>query len=135
MIGALHPKVAKALDIDVPVYLFELAVDPLLAGQVTTFRELSKYPEVRRDMALVVDQATPEADVEAIIRSQAGESLRSIRLFDVYSGKGVGEGKKSLALGITWRHGERTLTDDEVNASFTAITSALSEQLGAALRQ
>lgn len=135
VIGALHPKVTKALAIDVPVYLFELAVDTLLAGQVTTFRELSKYPEVRRDMALVVDQATPEADVEAIIRSQAGESLRSIRLFDVYSGKGVEEGKKSLALGITWRHAERTLTDDEVNASFTAITSALSEQLGAALRQ
>ena len=135
VIGALHPKVAKALDITVPVYLFEMAADVLLTGEVTTFRELSKYPEVRRDMALVVDQATPEADVEAIIRSQAGEWLRSIRLFDVYSGKGVEEGKKSLALGVTWRHAERTLTDDEVNASFAAITSALADQLGAALRQ
>ncbi|CAM3697889.1 phenylalanine--tRNA ligase subunit beta [Parendozoicomonas haliclonae] len=135
VIGALHPKVAKACDINVPVYLFEISADVLVDGSVTSFRELSKYPEVRRDMALVLDQATPEADVEAVIREQAGEWLRSIRLFDVYSGKGVEEGKKSLALGVTWRHAERTLTDEEINASFAAITSALADKLGAALRQ
>ena len=79
----------------------------------------------------MLDQATAAADVEAVIRSKAGEWLRDIRLFDVYSGKGVEEGKKSLALGVTWRHAERTLTDEEINDLFGGITTALSEQLGA----
>ncbi len=135
VIGALHPKVAKELGIDSNVFLFEISADVLTAGEVTSFQALSKFPEVRRDMALVLDQATAAADVEAIIRSKAGEWLRDIRLFDVYSGKGVEEGKKSLALGVTWRHTERTLQDEEVNELFAAIVDALSTELGAALRQ
>ncbi len=135
VIGALHPKIAKAVDINLPVYLFEIAADALTDGSVTRFKELSKYPEVRRDMALVLDQATPEADVEAVIREQAGEWLRSIRLFDVYSGKGIEAGKKSLALGVTWRHSERTLTDEEINTLFSHVISALGEKLGVSLRQ
>ncbi len=135
VIGKLHPKVAKAVGVDVPVYLFEISADVLTAGDVTAFRELSRFPEVRRDMALVLDDTTAAADVEAVIRKQAGEWLRDIRLFDVYSGKGVEEGKKSLALGVTWRHPERTLNDDEVNALFASITDALASELQATLRQ
>ena len=135
VIGRLHPSVAKAVSVDTPVYLFEMSADVLMAGDVTAFNELSKFPEVRRDMALVLDQATAAADVEAVIRSKAGEWLRDIRLFDVYSGKGVEEGKKSLALGVTWRHAERTLTDDEINDLFQSITAELSDKLRASLRQ
>ena len=135
VIGRLHPSVAKAVSVDTPVYLFEISADVLMAGDVTAFRELSKFPEVRRDMALVLDEATAAADVEAVIRSQAGEWLRDIRLFDVYIGKGVEDGKKSLAMGVTWRHAERTLTDDEINSLFAGITGALETELGATLRQ
>ncbi|WP_281648721.1 phenylalanine--tRNA ligase subunit beta [Parendozoicomonas sp. Alg238-R29] len=135
VIGRLHPSVAKTVSVDTPVYLFEISADVLMAGDVTAFRELSRFPEVRRDMALVLDETTAAADVEAVIRSKAGEWLRDIRLFDVYSGKGVEKGKKSLALGVTWRHAERTLNDEEINDLFACIAAALEAELGGTLRQ
>lgn len=132
--GALHPETAKALGISQSVYLFELSLAVIQPGRLPQSEELSRFPEVRRDLALVVDQALPAEQLLHRIREVAGEHLRGLRLFDVYQGKGVVEGRKSLAIGLTWQHPSRTLNDDEVATSLHSVLAALEESFGATLR-
>ena len=101
---------------------------------VPAFGELSKFPEMRRDLALVVQQEQQVEDVFAAIRAKAGEYLTNLNLFDVYVGKGIDPDRKSLALGLTWQHPSRTLTDEEVNDSVNAVLAHLEQSLGATLR-
>ena len=89
---------------------------------------------MRRDLALVVKAEVPAEQLMAAMRSAAGEFLTQIRLFDVYQGKGVEEGCKSLAVGLTWQHPSRTLTDDEVSAATQAILAVLADNFAATLR-
>jgi len=98
------------------------------------YETLSKFPEMRRDLAIVLDQKTSVAKVTQDIESNAGEWLKSVRLFDVYQGQGIENGQKSLALGLTWQHPERTLTDDEVNQWVEQVVEHLSQHAGASLR-
>ncbi len=134
VIGALHPALIKHFGLNGTVYLFEVKVSAVEQGQVTDFSELSKFPEVRRDLAVIVEESVAAAKVDTVIREAAGESFTDVRLFDVYTGKGVEDGYKSLALGLTWQHPSRTLTDDEVNQQFDAIVAALGRETGANLR-
>ena len=134
VMGALHPALIKHFGLNGAVYLFEMKVTAVEQGQVTDFNELSKFPEVRRDLAVIVEQSVASARVDSVIREAAGESFTDVRLFDVYTGKGVEDGHKSLALGLTWQHPSRTLTDDEVNQQFDAIVAALGRETGANLR-
>ena len=134
-IGALHPELAKTLGIDQPVYLFELVLAEVAQGRMPKFSELSRFPEVRRDLALLADRELPAESVLACIREAAGEWLTDLRLFDVYHGKGIDPHRKSLAVGLTWQHPSRTLNDDEVNTTTQNILTSLEERFNATLRK
>src|SRR5690554_1667392 len=134
-LGTLHPQTAAAMDIDQQVFMFELELEAATAGRLPQFSELSKFPEVRRDFALVVKTDTPAADIVGCMRKQAGEWLNEVRLFDVYQGQGVEPGCKSMALGLTWQHPSRTLTDEEVNSAVEQMLQSLSDEFGATLRK
>ena len=134
-VGALHPELAKTLGIDQPVYLFELVLAEVASGRLPAFQELSRFPEVRRDLALLVDRDVPASLVLNAIREQAGEWLTDLKLFDVYHGKGIDPHRKSLAVGLTWQHPSRTLNDDEVNTTIENILSSLEQRFNATLRK
>jgi len=134
-VGTLHPQLAKELDIDQQTLMFEVQLDAIRSGRVPAFKELSRFPEVRRDLALVVNSQVPAAEIMSAMRSAAGEWLTQLRLFDVYEGKGVEDGHKSLAVGLTWQHPSRTLTDDEVSSATDAILTLLSDKFSAILRK
>jgi phenylalanyl-tRNA synthetase beta chain len=133
-IGALHPEVQQQLGIDQPVFLLEIELAGIDEGMLPTFSELSRFPEVRRDLALLVDRAIPAEAVLGAAREAAGEHLRNLTLFDVYQGKGIDPQRKSLALGLTFQHSSRTLTEDEVNTTVDAVVGVLKERLAATLR-
>jgi len=133
-VGALHPSHCDALDLSGPVFLFELSLAVVRQGVLPAFRPLSKYPETRRDLALLVDQSVVVAGLLELVREQAGEWLSNLTLFDVYAGEGIENGKKSLALGLTWQHPSRTLTDEEISSVFNAIVTAAQQRFDAALR-
>ncbi|AIR90741.1 phenylalanine--tRNA ligase subunit beta [Pseudomonas cremoricolorata] len=134
-LGALHPELAKALDLDRPVFVFEMVLAHVVEGQVPAFSELSKFPETRRDLALIAGREVAANDVLDIIRDNAGEWLTDLRLFDVYQGKGIDPDRKSLAVGLTWQHPSRTLNDDEVNATLQTILTSLEQRLNTTLRK
>ncbi|MGB1271543.1 MAG: phenylalanine--tRNA ligase subunit beta, partial [Endozoicomonas sp.] len=133
--GAIHPSLAKPLAVPEAVYLVEVSLSELTRGQVTSFEPLSKFPEVRRDLAFIVQQSVSAGHLEQVIREEAGELLRDLRTFDVYSGKGVEESHKSLAIGLTLQHPSRTLRDDEVNPLIDRVLSRLEQEFNARLRQ
>jgi phenylalanyl-tRNA synthetase beta chain len=134
-LGALHPELVKSLGLDRAVFVFELILDEVVTGRLPKFHELSRFPEVRRDLALMADLDVPASSVLDVIRENAGEWLTDLRLFDVYQGKGIDPHRKSLAVGLTWQHPSRTLNDDEVNATTHAILTSLEERLNATLRK
>ena len=134
-LGALHPELSKALGLDRPVFVFELVLAEVATGRLPKFHELSRFPEVRRDLALLADRDVAASAVLDVIRENAGEWLTDLRLFDVYQGKGIDPHRKSLAVGLTWQHPSRTLNDDEVNATTLAILTSLEERLNATLRK
>jgi phenylalanyl-tRNA synthetase beta chain len=134
-IGSLHPELAATLGIDQPVYLFELLVSEISEGRLPRFSELSRFPEVRRDLAILVARDIPADDVLLCIRGAAGENLTDLKLFDVYQGKGIDPLSKSVAVGLTWRHPSRTLNDDEVSGAMQQILSSLEERFNATLRK
>lgn len=132
--GALHPATRAELGLKVEVFVFEIMLSAACAGRLPRFAPLSKYPEVRRDLAFVVEEGVHVQSLLDAIRAQAGEWLTDLRLFDVYQGQGVADGHKSLALGLTWQHPSRTLNDDEINQLVDAIVTDSHTRFGAALR-
>ncbi len=133
-IGAIHPELQKKLGFSKPVYLFEVKLSEITAGKLPDLTELSKFPEVRRDLAILIKREVEAEKVLELVRESAGEDLRNLRLFDIYEGKGIDLKEKSLALGLTFQHSSRTLNEDEVNASVDRVVVALQEKLGATLR-
>ncbi|MFJ5180133.1 phenylalanine--tRNA ligase subunit beta [Pseudomonas fulva] len=134
-LGALHPELAKALDLDHQVFVFELVLADVVEGRLPKFSELSKFPETRRDLALIAGRDVASQDVLDVIRDNAGEWLTDLRLFDVYQGKGIDPDRKSLAVGLTWQHPSRTLNDDEVNTTLHTILTSLEQRLNTTLRK
>ena len=133
-IGALHPAAQAALDLAAPLYVCEIDLQAVLEGLVPRFADLSKFPEVRRDLAVVVDKSVPSADLMANVRAVAGGYLRDLRLFDVYEGKGIDPKRKSLALGLTFRDHARTLSDEDVNLAVDQVIDSLQKNFKAELR-
>lgn len=133
-IGALHPRLNKPLDLNVRVYVFELALSPVLEAQIPSFEPLSKFPSNRRDLALLVDSHTTAGEIEHCLNGVKSDILEEIQLFDVYSGDGVEVGKKSIAVAFHLQHAERTLTDEEVDDLILSIEQRLEQQLGAVIR-
>ncbi len=132
--GRLHPEVAGTLDIDAPVFLFELDAAQWLAHPLRRYERFSKYPAVRRDLALLVDQSVSASALEATTREVLGELLVDFRLFDVYQGKGIDSAQKSLGLGLTLQDRSATLTDEEITQSVQKVVTELSSRFGAVQR-
>ena len=134
VIGELHPQLAKQLGTNQAVYVFEMDLNTVLGAKLPEYQRVSKFPEVRRDLALLVDRATPVNELEKVIADNAGEAFQKVAVFDVYQGQGIDESKKSVALGLTWQHPSHTLSDEEVNSAVETVTAALAEKLGAVIR-
>ena len=134
--GQIHPLVAGNYGMDCEVYCAEIRFDKLLALQLpeATYVPLPKYPAVTRDLAILCREEVTVGEAEAVITQAAGKLLRNIRLFDVYRGTGVPEGKKSLAFSLELRADDRTLTDTDSETVTKNVLDALENQLGAVLR-
>ena len=135
-IGQIHPLVAANYGMDAEVYCAEIDFDKLFALQLPepTYTPLPKYPAVTRDIAIVCHEATTVGQAQDVITKAGGKLLRSVRLFDIYRGANLGDGKKSLAFSLTLRADDRTLTDDDSEGTISKILAALKDSLGATLR-
>ncbi len=133
-IGTLHPTVGGDLGLDSPLYLCEIDLAVLLEGTIPACKDLSRFPEVRRDIAVVVDKSVLAAKLMEDVRGAAGTYLTDLRLFDVYTGKGIDPKRKSLALGLTFRDQSRTLSDQDVNLAVGQVIDLLEKNYNAELR-
>lgn len=135
--GELHPKVLETLGLPPRTVAFELVLDPLVAlseGMLVTAEPVAPHSLAKEDFAFVVDQAVPAGALVAVVREAGGELVEDVRVFDVYAGAQVGEGKKSLALNVVMRAPDRTLTPEEVLAVRQAVVAAAARGVGAVLR-
>ncbi|MEO9656193.1 phenylalanine--tRNA ligase subunit beta [Marinomonas sp.] len=134
VMGELHPQLSKELGVNQTLYVFDIALSAVLDATLPEYKAVSKFPEVRRDLALLVDRSVPVSALEKVINENAGEAFKDVLVFDVYQGQGIDETKKSVALGLTWQHPSHTLSDEEVNNSVDRTVAALTETLGAVVR-
>ena len=135
MMGALHPRLLAELDILAPAYLFELHLSPLLQDKMIQFVEISKYPSVRRDIAVVVDKTWAVDKILSQIQHVASNLLIELKLFDVYQGAGIASDKKSLAIALIFQALDRNLIDSEVDVQIERIVHLLEQDFGASLRK
>lgn len=136
VVGEVHPAVQEAFGVTKKMYIFEMDVATLLANAAKNFTSspLPRYPGISRDLALIVSEETAAADVERVIKKNAGPYFKNVALFDLYTGKQIGEGKKSLAFALHFQSGERTLTDEEIDAACKQIVESVGKEFGAELR-
>ena len=136
VMGQVHPLVAQNYGIDVDVYCAEINFTKLMLCRLpdATYTPLPKYPTVSRDLALVCDESITVAQAEEVITAAAGKLLRDVKLFDIYRGVGIPEGKKSMAFSLELRADDRTLTDTDSEAVVSKVLAALKEKLDAVLR-
>lgn len=133
--GVLHPRIVDALDLQDEVILFELGLNALFNKEPVRYRQISKFPQIRRDLSLLVDDSLTAAQIEAVVRDLVQpEWLKAFDVFDVYTGGSIPEGKKSLAIAITLQDDQRTLVDSEINATISAIIKKLNEEFSIILR-
>lgn len=133
-LGALHPEHLRRLDLTYPVFVFELETAAGLASHVPEFQEISRYPAIRRDIAVIVDEGLPVETLRSVVRASAGALLKELTVLSVYRGRQFEKGKKSIALGLQLQDTSRTLTDSEADALVTQVTTALGGQLHATIR-
>lgn len=133
-IGELHPRLSARLDLGADVYVAEFDLEALVARELPRAVPVSPFPQVRRDLALVVDEGVPYAALAALCRRVAGPKLKDLVLFDEYRGAGLPAGRRSLAIGLILQDESRTLTDPEVDAAVTAVVDAAGKEFGATLR-
>ncbi|HHV96564.1 MAG TPA: phenylalanine--tRNA ligase subunit beta [Clostridiaceae bacterium] len=136
LIGEIHPEVSEEFETPERTYIGIIEIEPLVKNAVmkVEYKQLPRYPSVTRDIAILVNDEVLAWDIEQTIKENGGKTLEDIKLFDVYKGKQVPEGFKSMAYSITFRAVDRTLTDDEVNKSMAKIVAALEKRYNARLR-
>ena len=134
--GQLLPKLAKQYDLRDAVLLAELNLDLLLARRASgkSFKPLPQFPAIRRDVAMLVPEATTHEAVLQAVKQAKAANLEAMELFDVFRGKNVPEGQKSLAYAFTYRSPEKTLTDAEVNSAHDKLVEVLRQKLAAVIR-
>ncbi len=132
-LGRLHPELEKQFDVH-NVFAFELNLETALLARRPSFTTVSRYPSVKRDISVVVDDAVPVAALMRAVESELGSPLRKVELFDVYRGAGVSEGSKSVSISLELRFVDRTMTDDEVDTLFASARAVLEKEFGATLR-
>jgi len=133
-LGRVHPLLAKACDLAPDTCLFELEYEAVKTGQLAQFQSISRYPSIRRDLAVVVDAGLQVDALRAAVREIAGDLLQEVVIFDVYQGKGIETGRKSIAFGLILQDNSRTLAEQDVEAVVTDVTDRLAKEFGATLR-
>jgi phenylalanyl-tRNA synthetase beta chain len=133
-LGALHPQLAKALDLGADVHVLELALEPVLARRLPSAQPVSRFPTVRRDIAVDLPEEISWSQIEQIVHTTLTTRLKQLLLFDRYSGKGVEAGRKSLAMGLILQDASRTLTDDDADRCVREAMAALEQTCKAKLR-
>lgn len=134
VMGELHPQWVQKYDLATTPVVFEIELDAAMAAVVPQYREVSRFPVVSRDLALIVDQSVTSAELLAALRRDSAAIVQSVELFDMYQGKGVPEGKKSLAFRVLMQDTQRTLEDQEVDAAVSAMVAQAEQAVGAKLR-
>jgi phenylalanyl-tRNA synthetase beta chain len=134
-IGELHPQLVQEFDFTYAPILFEVEYSAALAARTPRFEEISRFPRVRRDLAVVVDEKVSLRQLHDRVTFAASSLLRDIRVFDVFRGPGIETGRKSVALGLIFQDNSRTLADEDADRLLAAIRADLSETLGAGFRE
>ena len=134
-LGQLQPELARKLEIRDPPWIFELAIDPSFRSEVPVFTDISRYPAIRRDLAVVVDESVTLDELRKSVNLAAKGLLRGLHVFDVYRGKGVEPGRKSIALGLILQETSRTLTDGEADTVIAAVVERVKGDLKAGIRE
>ena len=132
--GRIHPQIASHLDLTLDTFVFELEFATLESGRLAQFKPISRFPSIRRDLAVVVDHDLGVAELQAVVEQAAGELLQALLIFDVYRGKGIETGRKSIAFGLILQDYSRTLTEQDIEAVVTQVTDQLGNKFGATLR-
>jgi phenylalanyl-tRNA synthetase beta chain len=137
ILGELSSNLARQLDFEKPVYIFEIDLQALAKSLPDTprFSPIPKFPETFRDISILIDKSVTSKTVQDLIRSASGPLINKVELFDQYEGKKLEKGKKSLTLALSFQSAERTLTDNEINPLFENVVEALKDKLGAKLRE
>ena len=132
IIGRVHPRIQKE-----PIYVLEINLSKLLDKKVgkMKYKEISKFPNVKKDLAVIVDDSISSQELETTIKKAGGSLLTKIQLFDIYKGENIEQGKKSLAYSLTFEDKNKTLTDEEINDLLQKIIETLESKLGAILRK
>jgi len=132
--GSLHPGLAKTLDLPQGALVFEMRLGGLLEGKIPAFEPISRFPALRRDLAVVVGEEVSAAELLAAAREAAGAVLQEARIFDIYRGSGIDSGRKSVALGLILQDSSRTLTDEDADGAMQRVADRLARGLGATIR-
>lgn len=133
-IGELHPNIVAELDLETTIILFEIGISAVLRRNDIKYRQISRFPSIKRDISILVDEQLEVKKVFEVINQAGGKWLLNLELFDVYRGEGIDSGRKSLSLGLTLQESSRTLNEEEVENVMTRVIAALGAELGAKLR-
>ncbi|MDE2459677.1 MAG: phenylalanine--tRNA ligase subunit beta [Gammaproteobacteria bacterium] len=133
-LGALHPAVARELDLNGPVFMFELSLEPLRQKRITEAAPITAFPALSRDLALVVEETIPAGRILDLTREAGHPLVSEVRIFDIYRGKGIDSGRKSVALSLILQDSSRTLTDEAADATMRKVVQRLQDELGATIR-
>jgi phenylalanyl-tRNA synthetase beta chain len=133
-LGRLHPDVERQLDLTYSAVVFELELEDAMAATVPRYRDVSRFPMVRRDLAVVVAESVPVQQLLDCVRLAAGSALRETTVFDIYRGAGIETGRKSVAIGLNLQEVSRTLTDDETDAIVARVVAGLEQECDATIR-
>jgi len=136
VVGEVHPAVAAAFGASKTMYVFEMDISTLMkyANSKFSYQPLPKYPAILRDLAVLVEESVAAADIERVMKKNGGSHLKDVSLFDVYTGRQVAEGQKSLAFTLHFQSNDKTLTDDEVDEAIGQVVGAVVENFRAELR-
>ena len=135
IVGLLHPRIIKELDLNPHVFVFEIDFTALSNDNISEFCCISKFPSIRRDLAIVVNKESTIDNIALIVKKEVGDLLYDFLIFDIYSGKGIDLGKKSVALGLILNHPSRTLVDEEIHVIMEKLMCSLKANIGAEIRK
>ncbi|MDH5618032.1 MAG: phenylalanine--tRNA ligase subunit beta [Gammaproteobacteria bacterium] len=134
LVGKLHPRLVKDYDLKKPAYVFELDVEKALASSSPSADVISRFPAIRRDIAVVVDEKVTAAELADAVAASAPDLIRDVRIFDIYRGDKIEAGRKSIAIGLILQETSRTLTDDDADTAMAAAIAKLEDKFAAYLR-
>ena len=134
VLGALSPNILEEIGIEEDVFIFSIDTDLLKTKSIEKFTKFSKFPSIQRDLSFVLDKNITSDKLSALLMSLGGKHLKNLNIFDVYEGKGIDEGKKSIALTLTWQSSTGTLLDTDIDMVVEKIVNSVNQHLGGNLR-